>query len=62
MDNNGYCKKPLAKSKAVGAQGVGGVVGGESVMGVSNPRGIEPKKLGGGVQLVQGPVEPKVGK
>lgn len=62
MDNNGYCKKPVAKSKAVGPQGLGGVVGSESVMAVSNPMGIEPKKLGGGVQLVQGPVQPKVGK
>jgi hypothetical protein len=54
--------KPVANSKSVGAQGVGGVVGSESVMAVSNPRGIEPKKLGGGCQIVQMPVQPPVGK
>ena len=58
----GCYAEPVANSKPVGPQGQGGVVGGESVMGVSNPRGIEPKKLGGGIQLVQGPVQPPVGK
>lgn len=61
MDNNGFCKKPVANSKPVGPQGLGGVVGTESVMGVSN-QGIEPKKIGGGIQVVQGPVQPPVGK
>lgn len=60
--DHGYVKKPLAKSKSVGGQGNGGALKGQDVMGASNPRGIVPQKHGGGVQLVQGPVEPKVGK
>lgn len=52
-----------SKGKAVGPQGEGGELGGPAVAGVNNPRGIEPKKIGGGrMPLSQGPVEPKVGK
>lgn len=47
----------------VGPQGTGGRPSGQTVGAVNNPRGIEPKTIGGGRQpLMQGPVEPKVGK
>ena len=60
-DNKGYCKKPVANSKPVGPQGLGGPVAGQAVLGVAK-QGIEPQKIGGGIQLVQGPVQPPVGK
>ena len=61
---SGFYNKPVKKRMggASGAQGNGGALNGQAVAGVSNPNGIEPKKIGGGIQLVQGPVEPKVGK
>lgn len=52
-------------NKPAPAQGCGGskMVQGQKVMGVNNPRGIEPKSHGGGMgPLVQEPVQPKVGK
>jgi len=66
-DKKGYCDKPVAgyvKSKSVGQQGAGQKdMQGPKVDYVSNPKGIEPRKLGsmkmGGMQ---GPVQPKVGK
>lgn len=48
--------------KKVGLQGAGGSKGSGEVMGVSNPRGMTPKKMPSKFQLVQGPREPKVGK
>lgn len=61
--NGSFYQKPVANSKPVGPQGQGGEMGGAPVSGVSNPRGIEPKTIGGGrMPLSQGPVEPKVGK
>ena len=58
----GCYAEPVANSKPVGPQGQGGAIGGAAVAGVSNPRGIEPKSIGGGCQIVQMPVQPKVGK
>jgi len=52
-----------SKRRSVGGQGNGGEMSGGEVMGVNNPRGVTPKKIGGGAMpLAQGPVEPKVGK
>ena len=62
MNDKGHYKKPVANSKPVGAQGNGGALKGQDVAGASNPKGIVPQKIGGGVQIVQGAVEPKVGK
>lgn len=48
---------------AVGPQGKGGAIGSGSSPLVNNPRGIEPKVIGGGkMPLSQGPIQPKVGK
>ena len=47
----------------VGPQGNGGAMGGADSPLTNNPKGIVPKKIGGGrPPLAQGPVEPKVGK
>jgi len=37
-------------------------VNGGTVGGVSNPRGISPKVIGGGIDMVQPPIQPTVGK
>lgn len=66
MTDETFKNKPATKSTAhapVGPQGTGGEKSGPAVAAVNNPRGIEPKKIGGGrMPLSQGPVEPKVGK
>jgi len=59
---SGHYEKPVAFGHAVGPQGLGGALKGQTVMGVSNPRGQEAQKLGGGIVMVQGALEPKVGK
>lgn len=60
-----FVQKPEAaqsKSKRTGPQGNGGPLPGGKVMGVSNPKGIEAKKMKGGkFQLVQPQREGKVG-
>ena len=58
----GFYKKPVSGGKSVGGQGNGGALNGQDVAMTSNPKGIVPKKIGGGIQIVQGPIEPKVGK
>lgn len=64
--NETFKNGSVSKAKAhgsVGGQGNGGELGGASVYGVNNPRGVEPKKIGGGrMPLAQDPVQPKVGK
>lgn len=64
VNQKGFQKMPVSNSqKAVGMQGSGGSnLKGSKVMGVSNPKGIEPTKIGGGMPMSQGPVQPKVGK
>jgi len=52
-------------NKTVGSQGTGALGSGPSVKGVNNPRGIEPKSIGGVKRqsgMMYDHVEGKVGK
>ena len=64
VNEKGFDKKGLAKSKSVGAQGAGGPKGSGEVYAVGGATAkISPKKMGSGMgPLSQGPIEPKVGK
>ena len=64
VNQKGFGKTAHANpSKNTGGQGnSGSQLPGVKVGGVSNPRGIEPTKIGSGIALVQGPRQPKVGK
>ncbi len=64
VNDKGMQKMPVCNSKSVGPQGAGGsgLVNGGAVGGVSNPRGISPKTIGGGIDMVQPPIQPTVGK
>jgi hypothetical protein len=63
MTNGTFYNKPQANPKNVGNQGTGGETAGSAVSGVSNPKGIEPKKIGGGrMPLSQGPRAENVGR
>lgn len=57
---------PYCASKNVGPQGTGGKVEGQTVMAVSNPKGVEPQKLGtvalDSLVMPQNGVMPKVGE
>lgn len=61
MPHAAYCA-----GKSVGQQGVGGKVEGQTVKAVSNPKGIEPQKLGvvglDSLVMPQNGVQPKVGE
>lgn len=63
-DEKGFSNKGLGSSKKkVGGQGLGGEAKGSVVPGVNNPRGMNPKRIGGGrMPLVQSPVQPNVGR
>lgn len=64
--HTGFKNSGVANSHSVGPQAAGdgaNLVKGQDVAYTHNPKGIVPKKMaGGGVQIVQGPIEPKVGK
>lgn len=64
VNEKGFENKNIAQpEKSVGPQGDGGAKKGKKVMGVNNPRGQEPQKLGGGLgPLSRDGNQPKVGK